>query len=91
MSWATAVFLIVAISLSIPLLKIWTNHSQRLHRTRGDDKRDQHLEIEVAQLRDRVETLERIVTDKRYNLEQEIRQLENGSGERAEERDSGSP
>ena len=38
MTWATVVFLIVAMSLSIPLLKIWTNHARRRQAHQGADE-----------------------------------------------------
>ena len=77
MSWATAIFLIVAMSLSIPLLKIWTNH-QRKRKTHADvdEARVGSVETELDELRERVETLERIVTDERHRLEREFDQLD---------------
>ncbi|MCY3811921.1 MAG: hypothetical protein OXH15_09015 [Gammaproteobacteria bacterium] len=77
MSWATAIFLIVAMSLSIPLLKIWTNH-QRKRRAHADvdEARVGSVETELDELRERVETLERIVTDERHRLEREFDQLD---------------
>lgn len=76
MSWATVVFLIVAMSLSIPLLKIWTNHARRRQAQGGaDETRVASVEGELDELRERVETLERIVTDERHRLEREFDQL----------------
>ena len=79
MSWALAVFLIVAMILSIPLLKIWTSHVRRNNTSRGDSERVGSVEAELAALRDRVETLERIVTDERYHLEREFDRLDSAS------------
>ena len=77
MTWATAVFLIVAMSLSIPLLKIWTNHARRRQAQAGaDDTRVASVEGELTELRERVETLERIVTDERHRLEREFDRLD---------------
>lgn len=77
MTWATAVFLIVAMSLSIPLLKIWTNHARRRKAHDGpDETRVSSVEGELAELRERVETLERIVTDDRHHLEREFDRLD---------------
>ena len=76
MGWATAVVVIAALSFSIPLMKIWTNHRRRIASNRGnDDGRIDALETEVAELRDRVETLERIATDQRSNLDREFDRL----------------
>ena len=78
MDWSTAVVLIVALSFSIPLVKIWTNH-QRRHRKQdsADDARVGSVEAELAELRERVETLERIVTDDRHHLNREFDRLDN--------------
>lgn len=77
MTWATAIFLIVAMSLSIPLLKIWTNHTRRRQAHQGaDEARVASVEGELDALRERVETLERIVTDERHGLEREFDQLD---------------
>ena len=77
MSWATAAFLIVAMSLSIPLLKIWTSHARRRKAHDGaDETRVASAEGELAELRERVETLERIVTDDRHRLEREFDRLD---------------
>lgn len=77
MSWATAIFLIVAMSLSIPLLKIWTSHARRGQAQGGaDETRVASVEGELDDLRERVETLERIVTDERRSLEREFDQLD---------------
>ena len=77
MSGATAIFLIVAMSLSIPLLKIWTNHLRRRQAYRGaDETRVASVEGELTELRERVETLERIVTDDRHRLEREFDRLD---------------
>ena len=77
MSWATAIFLIVAMSLSIPLLKIWTSHARKRQAKGGaDETRVASVEGELDELRERVETLERIVTDERHRLEREFDQLD---------------
>ena len=77
MTWATAIFLIVAMSLSIPLLKIWTSHARKRQAKGGaDETRVASVEGELDELRERVETLERIVTDERHRLEREFDQLD---------------
>ncbi len=76
MNWATAVFLIVAMALSIPLLRIWTTQRRRLNK--HDAERDQAGAVELAELRERVNNLERIVTDEGYRLDREFKHLDNG-------------
>ena len=79
MSWAMATVIIVALSFSIPLMKIWTNHVRRRDARRGaDDGRVGSVEAALADLRERVETLERIATDERSRLEREFDHLERG-------------
>ena len=71
------VLLIVAMSLSIPILKIWTNYLRdRNRRADADNGQTQAMEAELAELRDRVETLERIVTDERHHLDREFDRLD---------------
>ena len=70
------VLMIVAMALSIPLLKIWTNYLRdRNRRADADNGQVEAMEAELAQLRDRVETLERIVTDERHQLDREFDRL----------------
>ena len=77
MTWATATVLIVALSFSIPLMKIWTNHQRRRKKHDSvDDARVGSVEAELAELRERVETLERIVTDERHHLDREFDRLD---------------
>ena len=65
------VILITIIAGGIHLTKLWING-----RAKGNDARAQSLEREVDELRERVETLERIVTDDKYTLDREIEKLE---------------
>jgi len=74
MAWPTAIFLIVAMSLLIPLYALRTK-AQRGKRGRQDDEREQRFQREIDELRDRVATLERIVTDGRYHLDREFEKL----------------
>ena len=74
MSWSTAVFLIVAMTLAIPLYALHVKKHKRPRRP-GPSEREEQLEREIAELRDRVETLERIVTDRRYDLDREFEDL----------------
>lgn len=76
MSWATACVLIVALSFSVPLMKIWTNYQRRRQTRDGvDDARVGSVEAELSALRERVETLERILTDERHRLDREFDRL----------------
>ena len=65
------VIVITLVAGSIHLGKMWIrrNASANRGRTRA-------LEHEVEELRERVKTLERIVTDQKYNLNREIDQLD---------------
>ena len=79
MSWALATVLIVALSFSVPLMKLWTDHRRRsVRHSDSDEPRLAATEAEVAELRQRVETLERILTDDRHQLEREFEDLDNG-------------
>ena len=83
MDWSTVVLLIVFMAVGMPMLvgalKVWTSRpSQQSEETNATV---QSLEREVAALRDRVSTLEAIVTDDGYRLTQEIDKLETTSPE----------
>ena len=65
------VILITIIGGSIHLAKIWIRRNASANWARTEV-----LEDEMHALRDRVETLERIVTDDKYNLDREIEKLD---------------
>ena len=65
------VILITLIFGSIHLTKLWIRRNASATSARTDT-----LEEEVDALRERVETLERIVTDDKYTLDREIEKLE---------------
>ena len=65
------VILITIIGGSIHLAKVWIRRNAS-----GNAARTETLEDEVDALRERVETLERIVTDEKYNLDREIEKLD---------------
>ena len=65
------VILITIIGGSIHLAKIWIRRNAS-----ANSARTETLEDEVHALRERVETLERIVTDDKYNLDREIEKLD---------------
>ena len=82
MDWSTVVLLIVFMSVGMPILvgalKVWTS------RPKGSAETDAVVESlggEVAALRERVTTLEAIVTDDGYRLTQEIDRLASKSQE----------
>lgn len=71
--WGPTVLLIVVAALA------YTAAAKQRHRRKGQtaaSEREQRLEHEVAELRARVETLERIVTDDGYDLKRELANLE---------------
>ena len=70
------VILVTLIGCSIPLLKIWTDRNK----SSVADEEVETLHHEIAALRDRVETLERIVTDEKYALKQEFDALPDTNG-----------
>ncbi len=85
MDWSTVVLLIVFMAVGLPMLvgalKVWTSRPQ------GSGEADatvQALEREVTALKERVTTLEAIVTDDGYRLTQEIDRLESTGAERVE-------
>ena len=82
MDWATATLLIVLLSVGLPMLpatlKAWRS---RPRQAEGAESTVRALEQEVATLRERVATLEAIVTDDGYRLTQEIDRLESAGQE----------
>jgi hypothetical protein len=73
--------LIPIIGVSIPIVAIWTRHSQKLAELRIDatsqlstEKAAQYA-ASVQSLEDRVRVLERIVTDKGYDVATQIEAL----------------
>ena len=78
MTMPTAIFLIVAMSLCIPLYALRVKAQSRRGNQRSNEREEQ-IDRELAALRDRVETLERIVTDGRYDLDREFDNLRAGA------------
>jgi hypothetical protein len=68
----TFVFLTVLVGCSIPLLKIWLEGRQQ---NAVPDGETQALRRELAVLRERVEVLEKIVTDKSYDVRRQFEAL----------------
>ena len=73
--WSVIVLLIVVGSLAFLAS---SRNKRRRRRDAQGSQREEQLQQEVSDLRQRVETLERIVTDRRYNLEREFDALQDG-------------
>ncbi len=72
MSVFTFVFLVVTVSLCAGIVKTWLE--QRKGRDQTTEDIDQAL-ARLGTLEERIEVLERIVTDKRVDLRQQIDEL----------------
>ena len=77
----TLAMLIPIMIFAIPLLAIWTKHQQKIAETQLRSTADMTAEkaaqyaSHTAQLEDRVRVLERIVTDKGYDVATQIEAL----------------
>ena len=79
-------FIAVAGAFGIPLLAIWTKHQRDLRAQGWSEQGDTaRLAEQVELLQDRVQVLERIVTDRGYDLASQIEAL------RDARQDSGAP
>jgi hypothetical protein len=73
MDFFTFLFLTVLIGCSIPLMKLWQDgRRQRL----PDSEVTTQLQRQVDALQQRVEVLEKIVTDQKYQLQRELASLD---------------
>ncbi len=73
MDFFTFLFLTVLIGCSIPLMKLWQDgRKQRL----PDSETTTQLQRQVDALQQRVEVLEKIVTDQKYQLHRELASLD---------------
>lgn len=73
MDFFTFLFLTVLIGCSIPLMKLW----QDGRRVRAVDAAEtQVLQRQIDALQQRVEVLEKIVTDSKYELNRELASLD---------------
>jgi TolA-binding protein len=73
MDFFTFLFLTVLIGCSIPLMKLWQDgRRQRL----PDSQVTTQLQRQVDALQQRVEVLEKIVTDQKYQLQRELASLD---------------
>ena len=73
MSFWTAVVVIVAILAST----IITTSKHKAKNSAADGNKTKELEKEVAALKERIATLEKIVTEPSYDLKQKFKDLEN--------------
>jgi hypothetical protein len=73
MDFFTFLFLTVLIGCSIPLMKLWQDgRRQRL----PDSQVTTQMQRQVDALQQRVEVLEKIVTDQKYQLQRELASLD---------------
>ncbi len=81
MSFGEIGVLIPMIALSIPIVKIWTRHRERIAAMRFDASSERSAEsaaqhaAHTRELEDRVRVLERIVTDKGTDVAAQIEAL----------------
>ena len=76
MDFFTFLFLTVLIGCSIPLMKLWQDG--RKNRSIDDDT-SIALRRQIEALQQRVEVLEKIVTDDKYDLKRELASLDQAS------------
>ena len=64
-------------ALSIPILKLWTSHRQKIAEIQAQMTAEKAAQYAASntQLEDRVRVLERIVTDKGYDVASQIEAL----------------
>jgi hypothetical protein len=81
MDASTLALLIPIIGVSIPVVAIWANHKQKIAKleleataTQSAEKAAQYVG-QIARLEDRVQVLERIVTDRGYDVATQIEAL----------------
>ena len=65
------------LALSIPIFAIWTKHQRELAQiqSRDRDEAEGQAQAHVAELEDRLRVLERIITDKGYDVATQIEAL----------------
>jgi hypothetical protein len=73
MDFFTFLFLTVLIGCSIPLMKLWQDGRRQRLPDAGVTTQLQH---QVDALQERVEVLEKIVTDQKYQLQRELASLD---------------
>ena len=76
MNFFTFLFLVTIVGCSIPLMKLWQDGRQSRAMPKGEVEA---MRREVEKLRERVQVLESIVTDKSYEVRREFAALESQS------------
>jgi len=85
----------VVLIFGIPLLAIWTSHQQQIAKMQVESTAETTAEkaaqyaTQIQRLEDRVQVLERIVTDRGYDVATQIEALRDSRS--VEDRDSGVP
>ncbi|XAP77380.1 hypothetical protein ABC955_12435 [Citromicrobium bathyomarinum] len=83
----------VVLIFGIPLLAIWTSHQQKIAKMQVESTAETTAEkaaqyaTQIQRLEDRVQVLERIVTDRGYDVATQIEALRDSRS--VEDRDSG--
>ncbi|MEE4152727.1 MAG: hypothetical protein V2I27_01060 [Erythrobacter sp.] len=81
MDASTLALMIPIIGVSIPIVAIWTSHRQKIAKMEIEATATQSAEkaaryaTQIAKLEDRVQVLERIVTDRGYDVATQIEAL----------------
>ena len=73
---ASFVLILLAMIFGFVIVLRWQSQRTKQDRRKLRDQRGDEIDRELAELRERVKTLERIVTDDRYRLEREFDRLE---------------
>ncbi|MFM5924550.1 MAG: hypothetical protein ACKOPG_10230 [Novosphingobium sp.] len=73
----TLFLLIPILALSIPILRVWTNHRRKMVEIQAQATAEKAAQYATrnSDLEDRVRVLERIVTDKGYDVASQIEAL----------------
>ncbi|MEL7680523.1 hypothetical protein AAG602_05085 [Citromicrobium bathyomarinum] len=85
----------VVLIFGIPLLAIWTSHQQKIAKMQVESTAETTAEkaaqyaTQIQRLEDRVQVLERIVTERGYDVATQIEALRDSRS--VEDRDSGVP
>jgi|TARA_R110000868_G_scaffold34481_6_gene124623 Na+-transporting methylmalonyl-CoA/oxaloacetate decarboxylase gamma subunit len=71
--------LIILFAFVLPIVMVgtWTSHKKEMAKANANlnDSEKQNMQNELASIKSRLEVLEAIVTDKKYQLAQEITEL----------------
>lgn len=69
--------ILFAFVLPIVMIGVWTSHKKEMAKANANvsNTEKESIKIELASVKSRLEVLEAIVTDKKYQLHQEITEL----------------